>query len=144
MVRPVSDITGHPDIAEMRAHYDQVSETPAARITDGALVLAGLYLAISPWVIGFPLYETNLAVNNLIIGIAVAILACGFASAYGRTHGVAWLPVVLGVWTVISPFVIQRGYATGGTIANNVVVGVIMICLGLSAMRPTFAVSRKR
>ncbi|MFD0577837.1 SPW repeat protein [Dactylosporangium darangshiense] len=127
----------------MRARYDQVAETPTARITDGALVLAGLYLAISPWVVGFPPFEANLSVNNFICGVAVALLAAGFAVAYGRTHGLTWLPVVLGVWTIVAPFIIQRGYASGGAIASNIVIGLITIALGLVAMRPGM-VARKR
>ena len=137
MVRPISDIEGHPDIAELRARYDQVSETPAARITDGALVLAGLFLAVSPWVVGFLPFEANLSVNNFVCGIAVAVLAGGFAVAYGRTHGLAWLPVALGIWTFAAPFIIQRGYASGPAIASNIVVGLVTIALGLAAMRPT-------
>jgi hypothetical protein len=144
MVRPIADLEGHPDIVEMRARYDQVAETPAARITDGALMLAGLYLAVSPWIVGFPPFEANLSVNNFICGIAIAVLAGGFAVAYGRTHGLAWLPVVLGVWTIVAPFVILRGYATGGTIANNIVIGVITICLGLVAMRPGMVASKRK
>jgi hypothetical protein len=143
MVRPIADLEGHPDIAQMRAQYDQVSETPAARITDGVLALAGLYLAISPWIVGFPPFEANLTVNNLICGLAVAFLAFAFATAYGRTHGLAWLPVAIGVWTIIAPWVIQRGFLTGGSIANNVVIGAITVCLGLVAMRPAM-IARKR
>lgn len=135
MVRPIADLEGHPDIVELRARYDMASETPTARITDGVLVLAGLYLALSPWVVGFSPAERDLAVNNLICGIAVAVLAAGFASAYGRTHGLAWLPVALGAWTVVAPWIIQGSYASGGAIANNIVTGVITIALGLVMMR---------
>lgn len=143
MVRPISDLEGHPDIVEMRARYDQVAETPTARITDGALVLAGLYLAVSPWVVGFPPFEANLSVNNFICGIAVAVLAGGFAVAYGRTHGLTWVPVVIGLWTIFAPLVIQRGYASGGAIANNIVMGIIIIALAAVAMRPGM-LARKR
>jgi hypothetical protein len=135
MVRPISDLEGHPDIVELRARYDQVAETPTARITDGALVLAGVYLAISPWVVGFSPAERDLAVNNLVCGIAVAVLAAGFATAYGRTHGLAWLPVALGVWTFVAPWVIQGTHVSGGAVANNIVIGLITIALGLVMMR---------
>ncbi|GAA3454411.1 SPW repeat protein [Dactylosporangium matsuzakiense] len=143
MVRPIADLAGHPDIAELRARYDQVAETPAARITDGVLVLAGLYLALSPWVVGFTPFEGNLSVNNFICGIAVAVLAGGFAVAYGRTHGLAWLPVAIGLWTIFAPFVVQRGYASGGAIASNVVIGIVTIGLGLVAMRPGMVAGRR-
>jgi hypothetical protein len=135
MVRPVADLEEHPDIVELRARYDRVAETPTAHITDGALVLAGLYLALSPWVLGFAPAERDLSVNNLICGLAVAALATGFATAYGRTHGLAWLPVVLGAWTFVAPWVILGGYVSGGAIANNIVIGLVTIVLGLMAMR---------
>lgn len=135
MVRPIADLEGHPDLAELRAHYDQVSETPTARITEDALVLAGIYLAVSPWVLAFPPAEFNLTVNNLICGIAVAALGASFAIAYGRTHGLTWVPVVIGIWALIAPWVVLRGTANGGTIANNVITGAITIVLGLMAMR---------
>jgi hypothetical protein len=135
MVRPIADLEEHPDIVELRARYDRVSETPTAHITDGALVLAGLYLALSPWVVGFPPTERDLSVNNLVCGLAVAAMASGFAVAYGRTHGLAWLPVVLGVWTFIAPWVIDGGYASGRAIASNIVIGIVTIVLGLVAMR---------
>jgi hypothetical protein len=28
--------------------------------------------------------------NDLIVGLALALLGLGFAFAYGRTHGIAW------------------------------------------------------
>ncbi|MGI5241469.1 SPW repeat protein [Dactylosporangium sp. CA-139066] len=143
MVRPVSDLEGHPDVVELRARYDQVAETPTARITDGALVLAGLYLTVSPWVVGFPPFEANLSVNNFICGVAVAFLAAGFAVAYGRTHNLTWVTLVIGLWTIFAPLIIQRGFVTTGAIANNIVVGLIIIALGIIAMRPGL-LARKR
>ncbi|GAA2632388.1 SPW repeat protein [Dactylosporangium fulvum] len=135
MVRPISDLEAHPDIAELRARYDRAAETPTAFLADGALMLAGVWLAISPWVVGFAATQRNLAVNNLICGIAVSLLAIGFASAYGRTHGLAWVPVVLGIWAIISPWVVAGGGVTGGMLASNIVVGAITAALGLITMR---------
>jgi hypothetical protein len=95
--------------------------------------LAGLYLAISPWVVGFT-HITTLIVNNLIIGIALAVLALGFASAYGRTHGFTWVAPLLGVWTIIAPGVVNGGVANTTSIVSNVVIGVIAVLLGAGAM----------
>ncbi|WP_238015252.1 SPW repeat protein [Dactylosporangium sp. AC04546] len=135
MVRPVTDLEGHPDIVELRERYDRASAAPTGYIAEGLLLLTGVYLAISPWVVNFAGAQPNLAVNNLICGVAVAFLALAFATAYGRTHGLAFVPVVLGVWTFIAPWVIGGAYATGGSIANNIVVGVIMFALGLVMLR---------
>jgi hypothetical protein len=135
MTRPIAELDQHPDILELRARYDRAAETPTAHVTDGGLLLAGLYLALSPWIVGFAPFETDLAVNNFICGAVVGALAAGFAAAYGRTHGLTWVPVVVGAWTFIAPWVIQGAYPSGGAIANNIVIGLIIIALGLMTMR---------
>jgi hypothetical protein len=113
----------------LRARYEEASETPLARTLYGLTCLAGLYGAISPWVVKFNALP-NLTVSNLIIGLAVAVMALGYASAYGRTHNLAWTTPVLGVWLIISPWVILQKGATTGLIVNNVIVGGILVVLG--------------
>jgi hypothetical protein len=129
MVRPTMD--EHPDILEMRARYDRVAQTTTAQSVDGAVLLAGVYLAISPWIVGFRTAAPNLTANNLICGIAVALLGLGYATVYGRTHGLSWVTPVIGVWTIISPWVIRGTSPTIGMIISNVVVGAVITLLGL-------------
>ncbi|MEU9888865.1 SPW repeat protein [Sphaerisporangium sp. NPDC051011] len=122
----------HPGIAESREKYELAAESPAARAVTGLTFLTGLYLAISPWVVGFDRF-TTLTVNDLIVGIALALLALGLASAYGRTHGIAWVAPVIGVWTIIAVWVVSGHVATTATIWNNVVTGAVALLLGLGA-----------
>ena len=123
----------HPDIVELRAKYEAAAETRAAQTVDGLTFLTGLYLAVSPWVVGFNRF-TTLTANDLVVGIALALLALGFASAYGRTHGIAWVAPLVGVWTIIAPWVVSGDGATTATIWSNVVAGIIAGLLGLGAM----------
>lgn len=129
-------IEGHPDIAELRHRYEVAAEKPAARAVDGLLILCGMYLLLSPWILGFTRFagSGDLRVNNLITGIAVTLLAMGLASAYGRTHGVAWTLPLLGVWAIIAPWVVSGPAPKGGTIISNVVVGALIFLLGVGAM----------
>ncbi len=134
--RSVAGMEGHPDIMELRARYERAAATPVAQLADGLVFLAGLYLAISPWVVGFNGMH-SLAVNDLITGIALALIGAGLASAYGRTHGMAWVAPVVGIWTIITPWVILGGVAgaaTAGTIASNVATGAVAVVVGLAAM----------
>jgi hypothetical protein len=131
----------HPDIAELRARYEAAAETPTARVVEGLTFLAGLYLAISSWVVGFN-HITTLTANNLIVGIALAVLALGFASAYGRTHGITWITPLLGGWTIIAPWVVNGGVATTASTVSNVVIGAIAVLLGAGAM--ALGISRTR
>ncbi|MEU0564211.1 SPW repeat protein [Nonomuraea sp. NPDC005983] len=131
--RPTFAMEQHPDIVAMRARYDSVAQSPSGQSISGLAFLSGLYLAISPWVVGFN-PRANLTVSNLITGIALALLAVGFASVYGRTHGVTWVMPVIGVWTIIAPWVLPGHGATTSTIVNNVVTGAVIFLCGLACV----------
>jgi hypothetical protein len=134
MAAGTTGIEHHPDIAALRARYEMAAENPAAHVMDGLMFLTGLYLAISPWVVGFRGGLRNLVINNLIIGIALAVLALCIASAHGRTHGVTWVLPIIGLWTIIAPFVMRGHMATTRSVWNNVITGAIALLLGLGAM----------
>jgi hypothetical protein len=131
--RAMAGMEQHPDIMELRARYERAAATPLAQLVDGLVFLTGLYLAISPWVIGFEGMH-SIAANNLITGVALALMGAGLASAYGRTHGMAWVAPIVGIWTIITPWVIRGGVATTATTANNVVVGAVAVVAGVAAM----------
>ncbi|SDH28928.1 SPW repeat-containing protein [Sinosporangium album] len=123
----------HPDIAELRAKYELAGEAPTAKVVAGLIFLTGLYIAASPWIVGFNGF-TTLAVNNLIVGIALALLGFGFVSAYGRTHGVAWVVPIIGLWTIVAPWVVHPHVAPGSMIWSNVASGIVALALGLGAV----------
>lgn len=90
---------------------------------DGVNVIAGIWLVISPFVLGF-VSQTAL-VNNVILGLAVGIFAL-IRAATQRAAWLDWINVVLGVWLIISPFALGFLDSTGA-LWNNVVLGVIVI-----------------
>ncbi|GII81640.1 hypothetical protein Sru01_66220 [Sphaerisporangium rufum] len=130
MTRPTG-LEGHPDILAMRDKYERAGSSPAAQVTDGLTLLTGLWLAISSWVVGFN-GLSRLSVSNLITGLALAALAMGFASAFGRTYGLTWIAPLLGIWTILAPWITRS--ATTASIWTNVVTGAIVLLLGLAAM----------
>lgn len=136
MTFKAAGIEEHPDLAKLRNRYEAAAEKPAARALDGLTMLSGLYLALSPWILGFARFagSADLRVNNLITGIAVAVMAMGLATAYGRTHGTGWAVPLLGVWTIIAPWVVSGPAPKGGTIISNVVVGALIFLLGAGAI----------
>ncbi|MFI5622980.1 SPW repeat protein [Nocardioides sp. NPDC051685] len=126
-------IQEHPDIAALRDRFDLTGSSATAQVVDGVTLMAGLYLAISPWVVGFNTTASSLMVSNLIIGLAVSLLALGFASAFGRTHGLAWTVPLMGAWAIVSLWLMNGVDTTGGMIASNVIVGAVIALCGLGS-----------
>jgi len=123
-------IEQHPDLVELRMRYDELAQRPALQVLEGLSFLAGLFVAASPWIVGFA-GLTTLAATNFIVGGALALLAIAFASAYGRTHGIAWVTPALGVWTIIAPWVVSGHVYTMRSILSNVIAGALVLVLGL-------------
>jgi SPW repeat len=128
----VNSIDQHPDILALRTGYERAAESVTAQSTFGLTFLTAMYAAVSPWIVGFDA-TTRLAVNDLIVGLVVAVLAVGFASALDRTHGLTWTLPILGVWLIISPWILRDVSPTAGMIWSNVVCGAVLTLLGLVA-----------
>ncbi|GAA2944508.1 SPW repeat protein [Streptomyces enissocaesilis] len=126
-----TSIEQHPDLAEMRSRFERATTTPRAQAMETLALLTGLYLAASPWIAGFN-GLTTLAVCNLITGIAYAVCLGGFGSAYERTHAMAWAACAIGVWTIVSPWVVSGNVDTTRSVVNNVIVGCVALLLGLA------------
>ncbi|WP_026248292.1 SPW repeat protein [Streptomyces sp. LaPpAH-108] len=125
----------HPDILAMRERFvlaERATATRQGQAVEALALVTGLYMAASPWIAGFNGFST-LAVNNLIAGIAYALLMSGFGHAYERTHARAWGAALIGVWMIISPWVVAGNVATTRTIVSNVVVGAVGLLLALAA-----------
>lgn len=126
---PSMSMATHPDIAELRARYDEFGEGPVPQLAEGLLVLAGLYAAASPWIVGFN-GQSGLMMCNVLAGLAVALLAVGYATTYGHTHGIAFVAPLLGIWLIVSPWLVNGVTRTTGMIWSNVIVGAVVFVLG--------------
>ncbi|GAA4935633.1 SPW repeat protein [Streptomyces coeruleoprunus] len=128
-------IEQHPDLAEMRSRFEAATSSPRGQAIEALAFLTGVYLAASPWIAGFS-GLTALAVCNLVTGIAYALCMGGFGTAYERTHAMAWCAVVIGAFTIVSPWLIAGDVSTTRTVVNNVIVGAVALLLG-AAMAAT-------
>ncbi|MFD6181783.1 SPW repeat protein [Streptomyces goshikiensis] len=125
-------IEEHPDLMELRARHDRAAATPRAQTVEALAMLTGLYLAASPWIVGFNGF-TTLAVTNLIAGIAYMLLLGGLGNSYERTHSMAWAAAVIGIWTCVAPWVVAGDVAHTRSITSNLITGVIATLLALVA-----------
>ncbi|GAB2897522.1 SPW repeat protein [Streptomyces mayteni] len=125
------DLTGHPDEREMRQRYNRVMGGRDVALVDAPLVLAGLYAAVSAYTLHFNTTASSLATNNLIAGIAVAVLALGLSRAENM-RGLSLAIAGIGIWLAISPWAVGR-HPDAGMMISNIVVGSVILLLGLAS-----------
>ncbi|MBB3035735.1 SPW repeat protein [Hoyosella altamirensis] len=136
------NIESHPDITAMSARYEQMAEARSAQMTDSLTVLAGLFVALSPWIVGFHDVSVALAMNNLVVGLVIAALGVGYAAAYDRTHRLGWVCPLLGLWTIVAVWLVSGTVAATATVMTNVIAGAVVVLLGFAAMMPYLRMQR--
>ncbi|HEY7118274.1 MAG TPA: SPW repeat protein [Tepidisphaeraceae bacterium] len=100
----------------------------------GLDVLAGVWLLISPFVLAFGSSHTAATANNVVLGIVIGLLALYRFFSPDKGVGVSWINVLLGIWVLISPWVVRFSAFQTATV-NNVITGIIVILLaGWSAL----------
>ncbi|MBB0244837.1 SPW repeat protein [Streptomyces alkaliphilus] len=125
------DLAGHPDMSEMQTRYSRVLGGRDVALVDGPVFLAGLYCAISPWVVdAIGTGQPDLAAHNLVLGLAIALMALGFTLAPARMYGLSWAMAAIGAWLIFSPWLVGTD-PTAAVIWNNIVVGAVVLLLGL-------------
>ena len=103
-------------------------------------LIAGVVLAISPWVLGFA--GAGFAWNAWIVGVVVALVAIGALVAFRQWE--EWVNLVLGIWAIVSPWVLGFS-ADSGAAVTHVIVGLVVALLAavelwLAMHRPLSAV----
>ncbi|MFF7011874.1 SPW repeat protein [Streptomyces fimicarius] len=124
------DIAGHPDASEMRARYDRVMGGRDVALVDAPVFLVGLYCAVSPWVLHFTASQPALVTHNLVMGIAIAVLALGFTVMPERMSGLSWALCAIGAWIIVSTWVVGSS-PDAGVVINNIIVGGLAVLLGM-------------
>lgn len=103
------------------------AELQRARWASAGNVLAGLWLILAPFVLNFEGAEIA-QWNHVIVGSAVLVLAAIRAFDPDERESMSWMNVVLGLWMIVSPFLL--GYANvNDAQANSLVTGVIILAL---------------
>jgi hypothetical protein len=136
------DITTHPDASEMRARYDRMLGGRDVALVDGPVFLLGLYCAVSPWILHYTTSQPALGTHNLIMGIAISLLALGFTVTPERMYGLSWAICAMGAWMIISPWIVGIS-PDAGVVINSIIIGALAVVLGaLCAATATKGTSR--
>jgi SPW repeat len=105
-----------------------------AQTATALAVLAGLWVAISPWFLELQAVGANATVTDLIVGLAVAGLG---ALALSGGHGFTGLQAasgLAGAWLIISPFILAAKVAIATPMYwSNIFAGAAIIVLAATA-----------
>ncbi len=86
-------------------------------------MVLGVWLAISPWILGFAATDGGATRNALFVGIAVAVLSGSTFLIYNAIE--EWLDLGLGIWLIVSPWVLSSS-GDGALVADFVIVGAVV------------------
>src|ERR1051326_7079732 len=104
------------------SQYPQKSGAAASVIN----FLIGIWLIISTFAVTAFSKLQNLRWNNVIVGILIGLFSIVRASGDERACW-SWSNVVLGIWLIISPFVL--GFSVTGAVWHNIIFGIIVATL---------------
>ncbi|WP_432164948.1 SPW repeat protein [Streptomyces sp. bgisy031] len=131
-----------PDATRTRALLERTAANSRTAVAGAFALLAGIYAAISPWVIHFSRTNPNLTATNLILGLGVAALGFGLHLAPERMRRLSWTMVPLGMWFIVSPTSVTAAYnVTAGIVWNNSCTGGMVLLFGLIATHAPWAES---
>jgi hypothetical protein len=100
--------------------------------TSGVNVVAGLWLIIAPFVLGYDEIQAALW-NDILVGIVVAALAVARLARPPMNPSLSWINAVLGYGAAVEAQALATEGAVGGAQAamwNDIIVGVIVLVLG--------------
>ncbi|MGY8661448.1 SPW repeat protein [Bradyrhizobium sp. UFLA05-109] len=95
-----------------------------AKLCDVANLILGAFLFVSPWIFGFD--AGHASQNAHIAGIVIAVLAIAALAAFAVWE--EWLNLIVGLWTLISPWVLSF-HANRTEMTVHVVVGILVAVL---------------
>jgi len=110
-----------------------VSARATVRWSSGANAVAGVWLFIAPFMLGYVNLQPAFW-NDLVVGAAVFFLALARARVPLRNIGISWANVVIGLWLVLAPFLLQyQQYPAvanaDAAVSNDVILGIIVALL---------------
>jgi hypothetical protein len=112
----------------------------SARTASVLTLIAGLWLIISPFWMNY-LGDPAALWNTCLVGVVVGLLSLIRACYPAENVSLSWINLLLGLWLIVSPFVLPYHYleaAVRNDVLSGIIIGVLSICSALG----TPAVSR--
>lgn len=103
-----------------------------ARALSIVSILAGIWLVIAPFVLNYR--SSGNVWQEVVLGIIVGVLGIIRLVAVNVTWP-SWTNVLIGLWTIIAPWIIQSSTTTARW--NEVIVGVVLTIFAYSSAAVT-------
>jgi uncharacterized membrane protein len=97
------------------------------RVASGLDMIAGIWLFVSSFVFR---HSGVMAMDLAVIGVIVAILAAARAFGGYRPSWPSWVNAMLGLWVLVSPWLMTRAVEPQ-TMWNAVITGFVIIVLAI-------------
>ena len=97
-------------------------------IARGLNFLAGIWLIIAPFVLGYRSADPYW--NDIVFGVIVAFLAAVRVSGASRASELSWANALIGVWLFVSAFWLD---SSGRASWNDVILGAIVFLLAMAS-----------
>ncbi len=98
-----------------------------AVIASWITVIAGIWLIVAPFVLGY--VNGTPRTNDIWLGIIVGVVALIRAFTPANTIWLSWINILAGIWLIIAPFVL--GYANSAPRLNDIILGVIVAAVAI-------------
>ncbi len=102
------------------------------KVASGISFLFGLWLIISPFLLGFSTLSMTAMWDAVIIGIIVAILSAIRFFNPMSSSALSWINALLGLWMIVSPFILALS-GTMGVMWDFIIVGIAFIVFNVWA-----------
>ncbi len=94
-----------------------------AKLCDVANLILGAVLFFAPWIFGFD--AGKVSENAYISGIVIVVLALAALAAFAIWE--EWLNLIVGLWTLVSPWVL--GFQGTKAMTVHVIIGIAVAVL---------------
>jgi hypothetical protein len=105
------------------------------RWQDGAILVLGFFLSVSPFVMQYPELAGIAALNAYVFGITLMVFAA--IALFRPQMWEEWINLVLGIWLPIAPIVLGFRSETDA-VASHLLVGLLVVIDTLSIMLPRY------
>jgi hypothetical protein len=113
------------------------------RIASGINVVLGALIALSPWLLNYARQPAESAATELsvIIGLLIVVFAAFRVARTGSSYGWSGLNALLGLWTVLTPFIFDFR-SDPRYVWSSIIVGAAVIVLAAWSGNVTLRAAR--